>query len=344
MTSTPNPSSPHAESPRSASNTGGTPGPPKPAAEAWTVRRLLGWISDALTRNEIDSPRLCAELLLTHVLSCERLRLYTDPDRELDPSTLATLRGLVGRALKHEPIQYLTGEAMFFGLAFAVDRRVLIPRPSTETIVEEVLQDQRRRRQREMPVVGEGVQDAADGVPRTPIVAEPALLIADVCTGSGCIGIALAKRLPSARVIATDISPEAIECATFNAARHRVAERVEFRPGHLLEPLAAEAGSIDILVSNPPYVPDHEWDAVEPNVRDFEPHGALRGGAGGLDLVHPIIDGAPLLLRAGGVLLIEVAACTAAACAERARAAGLSDVRVLKDIDGLDRVIVGRRL
>jgi len=264
-----------------------------------------------------------------------------DTDREVEPSTLATLRGLVARALKHEPIQYLTGESVFFGMPFIVDRRVLIPRPSTETLVEEALQYARRLAQ----IARSADAEPAAEAPPTPGPKAPlgqGLLIADVCTGSGCIAIALAKRLGGASVIATDVSPEALECARLNAQRHGVADRLTLRQGDLLAPLAPECGSIDILTANPPYIPDHEWDDVEPNVKDFEPQGALRGGSDGLAFVGPVIDGAASVLRPGGLLLVEIAACTAGACADRASAAGLTEVRVLRDIEGLDRVLAAR--
>lgn len=352
--SQPAPRTPADPPPRESNEAADEPAPPPPNPDAWTVRKLMGWITSALERNRIDSPRLCAELLLAHVLSCERLRLYMDADREVEPSTLATLRGLVARALKHEPIQYLTGESVFFGMPFIVDRRVLIPRPSSETLVEEALQHVRRLAPTPpppppTPTASPTTPTAADEPAADPPAPPPpkapmgqGLLIADVCTGSGCIAIALAKRLSGARVIASDISPDALECAALNAERHMVRDRVELREGDLLGPLAPEAGRIEILTANPPYIPDHEWEAVEPNVKHFEPEGALRGGPDGLGLVGPVIDGALGVLRPGGLLLVEIAACTAGGCVDRALAAGLVAVRVLRDIDGLDRVLSAR--
>lgn len=294
---------------------------------------------EAFTRQNLDSPRVCAELLLSHVIGCDRLKLYTEADRPASPEELAALRALVARALKHEPIQYLTGEWVFYGLPFAVDRRVLIPRPSTETLVEEVLSALRPDRS--------GPTSPTDHAP----------LIADVCTGSGCIAVALLKHLRGARAIATDLSEDALTVAAGNAARHGLSERIEFLAGHLLAPVAdrlpgiaysggaaGQGGArLDALVSNPPYIPDHEWPDVPPNVRDHEPELALRGGSTGVDCVGPILTEGPALLRPGGVLAIEIASCTAPEVLAMARAhPRLTGARVVRDLDGLDRLLLAR--
>lgn len=276
-------------------------------------------MNDAFTARGLDSPRLCAEILLSHVLSCDRLRLYMETDRPASPDERERLRDLVRRALEHEPIQYLTGEAWFFGLRLRADRRALIPRPSTETIVEHLLQHGRA-----------GGEPGERGEP---------VRIADVCTGSGCIAVALAKNMPGARIVATDISADALALARENAESVGVADRVEFVEGDLLAPLSGR-GPFDWIVSNPPYIPDHEWDAVEPNVKDHEPHLALRGGRDGLDLVRPIIENARDLLAPGGGLLVEIAACTASDALGLAARAGWSEPRILKDHEGHDRVLV----
>ncbi len=296
---------------------------PTPTPDLWTTRRLLAWMMEAFEKKGMDSPRVQAEMLLEHTFSCKRLALYTDPDRPVTPIERQQLRDLVARALKHEPVQYLVGEAKFFGLDIKVDRRVLIPRPSTATIVEEVLQHQRALGKAK----GEG------------------LLITDICTGSGCIAIALLKNLPLARAVATDISPQALELARENAQRHAVLDRLDLLEGNLMEPLLAHPAtmgstSIDYIVSNPPYIPDHEWPAVEPNVKEYEPHLALRGGTDGLTFIRPLFAHAPRLLKPGGLMLVEVATSHAALCVDLARET-LHDVRIRKDIDGLERVVIG---
>jgi release factor glutamine methyltransferase len=292
-------------------------------------------MGQAFTKKDLDSPRLLAELLMAHVVGCERLKLYMDPDRPATPLERETLRDLVARALKHEPVQYLVGEAWFFGLPFKVDRRVLIPRPCTETIVEHVLQHHRATHgpsHAESASRGEGA------------------LIADVCTGSGAIAVALMKHLPGARAAATDISVEALELARENAQRHNVADRVDFLRGDLLAPLRAFAptgadASLDYLVSNPPYIPDEEWpDQVDRNVRDHEPHVALRAGPDGLRFARPLLTDGARLLKPGGLLLVEVAASRAsAALAITSANPLLRDARVLKDHEGLDRVVLATR-
>lgn len=292
-------------------------------------------MTQAFEGKDLDAPRRQAEMLLAHVIGSERLKLYMDPERPAAPLELDTLRGLVKRALNNEPIQYLVGEEHFFGMTFKVDKRVLIPRPSTQTIVETVLQHSRKN-----PDAG-SVRDSDAGA---------GILIADICTGSGCIAAALAKHLPGARVVATDISQDALAVARDNIMSHELQDRVDLVEGDLLDalrthPVAGRDGSLHYLCSNPPYIPDHEWDAVEPNVKDHEPELALRGGADGLDLVRPLINEGPTFLEPGGLLLIELAASHADEAKSLAEAHDmLTNPRVLKDSDGLDRVLVAERV
>lgn len=381
---------------------------------AWTTRRLLAWMSEAFGRAGLESPRLQSEMLLAHVLGCQRLRLFIEPERPATDAERARLRDLAARALRHEPIDYLVGERSFFGLLFHVDRRVLVPRPSTETIVEHALQEARRAAgagpnkrsdeppagiraepaTRQAPPAREVVFDASERAPaavlsaftptaqeledleaqdgdehpgprsrahpraapspsptpteatpvsRRPRPAGPAWRIADVCTGSGCIAVAIARNLPQAVVTATDISRDALSVAAANTARHGVSDRVALAEGNLLYPLRGR-GPFDAILANPPYIPDDEWDAVPPNVRDHEPTIALRGGADGLDLVRPIIAEAAGLLSPGGLLLVEVAASRAEAALDIARSTpGLEQVAILTDCDGLPRVLRARR-
>ncbi|MFN0134351.1 MAG: peptide chain release factor N(5)-glutamine methyltransferase [Phycisphaerales bacterium] len=289
---------------------------------------MLAWMSESFQRKGLESPRLLAELLVSHVIGCDRLRLYMDADRPATELERAALRELVSRALQHEPVQYLVGEAWFFSLPFHVDRRVLIPRPSTETMVQAVLQHARVE-------AGFGGRSGAD------------ILFADICTGSGCVAVSLLKNLPAARGVATDLSAEALAVARKNAERHGVIDRLDLAQGDLLaaladHPAARAHGSLAYLVSNPPYIPDHEWAAVAPNVKDHEPTMALRGGADGLALVRPVIEEGGVYLRPRGLLLVEVAESTADAALSLARARPeLEGVEILSDFEGHPRVIRG---
>ncbi len=289
--------------------------------ETWTTRRLLQWMTGHFEAKGIDSPRVVAEMLLSHVIGCERMRLYMEVDRPAEPLELASLRELVARAARHEPAQYLVGHAWFFSRQYAVTRSVLIPRPSTETLVEYVIRWCR----------------AAPGH------AEP--LIADIGTGSGCIAITLATQLPGAHVVATDVSEQACAVARRNAATHGVSDRIEFRRGPGLEPLSGGPGrAYDVICSNPPYISDDQWQAVPANVKDYEPEAALRGGPDGLDVIRPIIAGAAALLRPGGRLVVEIAEehhDVVKGLIEKT--AELAEPVVLKDHEGLWRVLVAKK-
>ncbi|MEO1007830.1 MAG: peptide chain release factor N(5)-glutamine methyltransferase [Planctomycetota bacterium] len=285
------------------------------APQAWTTRRLLAWIGGKLRERDIDDARLCAEMLVAHVLGCERLRLYMEADRPASADELAMLRELVRRALSHEPVQYLVGEASFYGISLLVDRRVLIPRPETQTLVDEV-------------------------VAAIKPIAAPR--VADVCTGTGCVAIAVAKQAPHAVVNAGDIDDDALAVAGDNLERTGVADRVSLHAGDLLGALP-EDSTYHAIAANPPYIPDDEWAGVAANVRDFEPEHALRGGVDGMDLVRRLIDDAPQRLEPGGVLAIEVASTRAALALEIAEASGrYAEARMVRDFAGRPRVLVAR--
>lgn len=331
----------------------------------WTTRRLLDWIRGHLERHGIDNPRVCAEMLVTSVIGCERMRLYMEPDRPASPEERAALRDLVGRAARHEPVQYLVGEGWFFSRPFEVGPAVLIPRPSTETLVEAAL-----RWCRTQPPGS-------------------ALRAVDVGTGSGCIATSLVAEMePKERVsdrfeavrrqramsapreateceeppaavieaedpliaaepvrlsmIAIDCSPEALAIAARNAARHGVGDLIEFREGDLLSPVAGEP-PFDLICSNPPYISDAEWAKVAPNVRDHEPTVALRGGRDGLEVIRRLVAQAAACLRPGGSILLEIQFDQGPAVGELLKAAGFGDVQILRDHEGHDRVVRGTR-
>lgn len=287
----------------------------------WTTRRLLDWMKGYFASKEVDSPQLVAEMLLAHIIGCERMRLYMEVDRPASPLELSSLRDLVRRASEHEPVQYLVGHGWFFGKAFDVNRSTLIPRPSTEALVEHVIDHHR----------------AALGRPNP--------LIADLGTGCGCIAITLAMQIPDAHIVATDIIPDALELAKHNADRRGAADRIEFRRGAGVDPLrdGAPGQRFDYICSNPPYISDSEWDALDQNVKEYEPDSALRGGADGMDVIGPIIDGARDLLAEDGQLVLEIGHHQRDIALERARAVSLTRPRVLKDHEGYWRVLVADR-
>lgn len=241
----------------------------------WTTLKVLDWTAKRFADAQIPSARLEAQLLLAHVLGCTRVQLYTAFDRPLDEAELARYRDLIRRRLAGEPVAYLVGEQEFWSLPFSVDASVLVPRRDTETVIEAVL-DQ----------IGDRT------APRT---------VLDLCTGSGAIAVTLAKELPAARVIATDVSPDAAALAARNAERNGVT--VDVRTGDLLAPVAADL-PVDVLVSNPPYVATGDLAGLPADVRR-EPRVALDGGADGLDVIRRIVTAAPDAVRAGGLLVLE---------------------------------------
>lgn len=297
--------------------------PAKQANPSWTTRKLLDWMNSHLEKKGVDSPRVVAEMLLSHVIGCERMRLYMEVGRLASTDELATLRGLVERAAKHEPAQYLIGHAWFYSKQFKVDERVLIPRPSTETLIEHIMQWMKTSSGHATPV------------------------IADVGTGSGIIAITLALQLSESHIIATDISADALEVAKQNAQSHNAADRIEFQLGKDLEPLKERMGKgdFDIICSNPPYISDNEWEDVESNVRDFEPTNALRAGKDGLDVIKQLIANAADLLKPQGQLVIEIADSQRDAVLKLiSEAKGLDNAVVLKDHEGFWRVLVADKV
>jgi release factor glutamine methyltransferase len=290
--------------------------------ESWTIRKLLEWTAGFLARKEVDSPRLSAELLLAHVLGVPRIKLYTDYERPLGEKELATFRDLVKRAGEQEPIAYLTGKSYFFNLELAIGTGVLIPRPDTETLVENVLQLIRN----------------------TPGMDSPRLL--DLCTGSGCIACAIASRVKTASVTAIDLSEAAVAVAKQNAEQLKVADRVTVLQGDLYAPLTdtVDAQPFHMIVSNPPYIPSDQIASLDRNVRDYEPRLALDGGPDGLAIHRRILEQAAYRLLPGGHLFMEIAFDQGERAMELASSQhDLENVRLLKDYGGKDRVVTAMR-
>ncbi len=284
------------------------------ATKQWTVKELLDTTTNFLKKRAVDSPRLSAEMLIGHVLGLERIGLYTNFNRIPSQAERDELRSLVRRAGDHEPVQYLVGKAGFFSLEFEVTPDVLIPRPDTETLVDAPLRWLK-----------------ADGRKALP------LRVLDVCTGSGCVGLALAKQLPAASVIATDLSAAAAKVATENAELLKLDDRVEVRVGDLFEPVSDEA-KFDVIVSNPPYIPSKQIVLLDSNVRDYEPMTALDGGDDGLDFHRRLLAEAAKHLVDDGRLYLEMQYDQGPALIGLAKQHDWQS-RVLPDLAGKDRVL-----
>ncbi|MEC9071734.1 MAG: peptide chain release factor N(5)-glutamine methyltransferase, partial [Myxococcota bacterium] len=237
--------------------------------ESWTVLRILQWTTDYLERSGSNTGRLDAEVLLAHVLGCERIRLYVDYARPLGGDERARYRGMVKRRAGGEPVSYITGSKEFWSIPFRVEPGVLIPRPDTEILVEVALEQAER--------LGSGP-----------------LRIADVGTGSGCVAVALAHELPQASVIGGDIADLPLRLAPENASTAGVSERCQIHRADGLRGLWEAAGRspFDLVVSNPPYLRTDEGPGLMSGVRDHEPGEALFGGDDGLEVIVPMVRAA----------------------------------------------------
>ncbi|MEI7730332.1 MAG: peptide chain release factor N(5)-glutamine methyltransferase [Verrucomicrobiota bacterium] len=254
-----------------------------------TVLEIIQKSTAFLEKKGVDSPRLQSELLLAQVLGMPRLKLYLTFDKPLAEPVLERMRELLRRRGNREPLQHLLGTVVFCGLELAVDRRALIPRPETELLAEAALE-----------FITTRPSDSAE----SPAQVHPAVSILDFGTGSGCLAIYLAVKLPLARIMALDISPEALALARQNAARHGVADRIEFYASDGFAQLPRET-RFDLIVSNPPYIPTGDLPGLQPEVRDHDPHTALDGGADGLDYYRRLADEAPAHLKSKGGCLVE---------------------------------------
>ncbi len=251
-------------------------------AEVWTTGRLLEWIKDYFTKLKVDSPRLSAEMLLAHVLGIKRIDLYMQFDKPVDNEPLVKLRELVKRCGQHEPLAYLIGKTEFYSMEFLVSPDCLIPRPETELLVQRAIEFLRLR---------QGPQR-----------------VLDLCTGSGCVAIAVAKNHPAAGVTATDISDAALAVAARNVEKHGVSDRVRLLCGDLFDAILTDldVAQFDIITANPPYVSDGEYEKLAKNIKDYEPPLALLAGADGLDVYKRIISSVDRFLKPGAALMMEI--------------------------------------
>ena len=287
------------------------------AEEIWTIGRILKWTEQYFGGKGVESPRLDAEVLLSHVLGKERIYLYVHFDEPLEKAELAAYRELIRQRVQRVPVAYLVGHREFMGLSFQVGRATLVPRPETELLVQAAL-------------------ERLKGLTGDP------LLFADIGTGTGAICLSVLHFLPASKAVTVDISPEAIAVAKKNAEAMNLSGRVEFLEGDLLAPL--EGRKFAAILSNPPYIPDEEISGLPPEVRDNEPMTALAGGADGLDFYRRLCGEAPALLEPNGFLAFEVGIHQSAAVAGMAEENPLiARTEILKDLAGIERVVIAWR-
>lgn len=241
-----------------------------------TIREIKEKTEVFFASKGVPDPKLDADILIAHFLGIKRLELYLDLDRPLTANQLDALRPLVKRRASREPLQYILGSVRFGDLSLKVDRRALIPRPETEELLESLT---------------------------SASIAAPGRII-DLGTGSGALALALAAHFPEAVVMAVDCSPEALSLAQENAQALGLDERICFLEGSWWAPVAA-GELFDWIVSNPPYLTENEWGSAEPEVREYEPHGALASGTDGLDAIRAILEGASQHLAPGGRIALE---------------------------------------
>lgn len=278
--------------------------------EVWTIGKILDWTKQYFKEKGVESPRLDAEVLLSHIVKCDRIHLYVNFDRPLMQEELNRYRSAVKLRAQRVPVAYILGEKEFMGHTFRVTEDVLIPRPDTEILVEEA------------------IRLLAD---------KPSVRIVDIGTGSGAIILSVLLGVEGATGVAVDLSEKALRVAQSNSERLGVCDRVELRHGDLYAPIAGE--KYDMIVSNPPYIPVCDMRALSPEVHK-EPKMALVGGTDGLDFYRRLIDGAPSLLNEGGMVLFEVGIHQAHQVARLGRERGFSETRILNDYAGIERVVV----
>lgn len=278
--------------------------------EVWTIGKILDWTKQYFKEKGVESPRLDAEVLLSHIVKCDRIHLYVNFDRPLMQDELNRYRTAVKLRAQRVPVAYILGEKEFMGHTFRVTEDVLIPRPDTEILVEEA------------------IRLLAD---------KPSVRIVDIGTGSGAIILSVLLDVEGATGVAVDLSEKALAVAQSNSERLGVGDRVELRHGDLYAPIAGE--KYDMIVSNPPYIPVCDMQMLSPEVHK-EPEMALVGGTDGLDFYRRLIDGAPSLLNEGGMVLFEVGIHQAQEVARLGRERGFSETRILNDYAGIERVVV----
>lgn len=285
------------------------------AGAAPSIGQRLTGAATALEQAGVPEPRLNAELLLADLLRTDRGGLLVRRCEPLEPLLAERYEIMLRRRESREPLQHIIGTQEFYGRPFRVDRRVLIPRPETEGLVDAALALDLPRRAR----------------------------VADLGTGSGCLAVTLAVERRDLRLVGLDCSAQALEVARRNAQRHAVGDRIDFREGRIAALPEEWRGVMDLVVSNPPYVSERDWNGLEPEVRDHDPREALVAGPSGLELFEELLPAAYELLLPDGVLIAEIGCGTERAVGRLAAAAGFRAIDVRPDLRGIPRVLVAER-
>ncbi len=284
----------------------------------WTIRELMKSAVEHLQRKGFEDARLNVELLLAYALDLQRIQLYLNFDKPISSTELKQFRSLYERRLKGEPVQYIIGSTNFMGLQFAVDSRVLIPRPETETLIEQTMLLCQR------------------------YPSNTTIQVFEVGTGSGNIAISIAKYIKQAHVTAIDISKEALIVAEENARMHSVNSQIQFSLIDIFDQTKEIFRKrFDLLVSNPPYIPKDEWEQLQTEVRDFEPSVALTDGKDGLKFYHRLIGIIPDILKPGGSIMLEVGLNQAGKIARELKNSGMTQIQITDDLQGIPRVVSG---
>jgi len=288
-----------------------------------TILEALIRATEILRENKIDNPCSTTEIFLSSVLNLKRVELYLNKDRILTQQENEKFNSYLQQRISGKPIQYVTGEVGFFGLEFKIDPRAMIPRPETEVLVSEIVEQFKKTKKEFDP-----------------------LKVVDIGTGSGVIAITLAKELANSLIYATDISKDALELAKENAERNDVEQRIEFIYGDLFEPLIEKnfENSIDCVVSNPPYVKDSELGKLDKEIRNYEPKVALLSGEDGIGFHKKITEGAVTYLKSGGLLAFEVGLGDAERLTEFiASNNSYENIKIVKDLAGIKRVVLAMK-
>jgi len=288
--------------------------------EVWTVQKLLNWITDYFTKASIPDARLSAEMLMSEVLGKQRIQLYTDFEEVVPKSNLDKLHSLVKRAAAHEPVAHLIGRTEFYSLEIQVNEHTLIPRPETEQLVEKAIDFLRTRKNKQT--------------------------VLDLCTGSGCIAVAIAKNFPAADIIATDICESALQVAAKNIEKYQLADQVKLLQGNLFDPVIPQldTSAFDLIVSNPPYISTDEFEKLDKNVKDYEPKLALLAGEQGLDVYHKIAAQLDQFLKPDAALIMEIGYEQGPTVKQMLQNLNcFSEVKIEKDFQRLDRLVIAKK-